>query len=45
MDDTDRTTQHRRLHSVGGIVIPCCETGETGCPCVCHDDEQDGARP
>ena len=26
------------LHTVSGVYIPCCERGETDCPCVCHDE-------
>lgn len=28
-----------RIHTVSGTYIPCCEQGETDCPCICHDDQ------
>lgn len=39
MTDADRSARRRNaIHHVSGITIPCCEQGETDCPCVCHDD-------
>lgn len=31
------STRDTRIHFVSGVYIPCCEEGETDCPCICHD--------
>jgi hypothetical protein len=39
---------HRRrveFHCVSGRVIDCCETGETDCPCICHNDTDGDEQP
>jgi hypothetical protein len=33
------------IHSVSGRVIDCCETGETDCPCICHNDADGDEQP
>ncbi len=41
MADEARATRRRNaIHHVSGVTIPCCEEGETDCPCVCHDGER-----
>jgi hypothetical protein len=43
---TDAEEQRRTaIHSVSGRVIDCCETGETDCPCICHNDADGGEQP
>lgn len=46
MADAARTARQRAaLHHVSGVNIPCCEEGETDCPCVCHDGEARDEEP
>ena len=45
---SDNTTspepgQKAGRHWVDGRWIPCCEDGETDCPCACHDQHADGS--
>jgi L-aminopeptidase/D-esterase-like protein len=44
-DDEAARAQRRRnaIHHVSGITVGCCETGETDCPCVCHDEPSTGS--
>lgn len=34
----DNTVVREGLHRVGGTTVPCCEEGETDCPCTCHGE-------
>lgn len=36
MDEDQRV---KAIHTVDGRQMPCCEVGETDCPCICHDPE------
>lgn len=42
----DRAQRRRNaIHHISGSTIDCCETGETDCPCICHDDPDGGEQP
>lgn len=33
------------VHVVSETRIQCCETGETDCPCTCHDKPEQEPQP